>query len=122
MGSFHFFFNKPILICIDEPGIIETPYLAAESLTRKKGFVIVVQQFYKWRYLPVAKVLFCDCKRFADMLQNKSERTKKKLMESFWSVTPHCDIHTIRADQQVSETFFPVFLSEKKEDWKHGCK
>ena len=99
--------------CIDERGIIEEPYLAAKSLTRKKGFVIVVQQLYKWTYLPVAKVLFCDCQRFADMFRNKSESTQRKLMETFWSITWHCDVDRITADQQVSTMLFPVFLSER---------
>ncbi|XP_020627256.1 uncharacterized protein LOC110064535 [Orbicella faveolata] len=111
--------DKPkelIIHYIDERGIVEEPYLAAESFTRKKGFVIVVQQLYKWKYLPVAKVLFCDCQRFADMFRNKSESTRMKLMESFWSVAWPRDVHGITADQQVSAKFL-VFLSEKKGDW-----
>ena len=96
--------------CIDERGIVEEPYLTTESLTRKKGFVIVVQELYKWKYLPVAKVLFCDCQRFADMLRNKSESTQMELMRSFLSVTWPRDVDRIFADQQVRATSFPVFL------------
>ena len=88
-------------------------------MSRKNGFVIVVQQLYKWKYLPVAKVVFCDCQRFADMLRNKSENKQMELelMESFWSVTRGCIIDRIFADQQVSATSFPVLLSEKKGAW-----
>ena len=107
--------------CIDERGIVEEPYQTPDNMSRKKGFVIVVQQLYKWKYSPVAKVLFCDCRRFADMLRNKSESTQMELMESFWSVTWGCDVDRIFADQQVSATLFPVFLSEKKRAWVMSC-
>ena len=107
---------------IDERGIIEEPYLAAESLTRNNGLVIVVQKLYKWKYLPVAKVLFCDCQRFADMCRNESESTQMELMKSFWSVSWSCDVHRIFADQQVSATSFPFFLSEKKRGLGHVCR
>ena len=101
---------------------MEEPYQTPDNMSRKKGFVIVVQQLYKWKYLPVAKVLFCDCQRFADMLRNKSERTQMELMESFWSVTWGCDVaDRIAADQQVSATSSPVFLSEKKRAWVMSC-
>ena len=71
-------------------------------MSRKKGFVIVVQQLYKWKYLPVAKVLFCDCQRFADMLRNKSARAQMELMRSFWSATWLHVVDRIVADQPVS--------------------
>lgn len=90
--------------CIDERGIIEEPYQTRDNMSRKKGFVIVVQEMYKWKYLPVAKVFFCDCQRFADMLRNKSESTQMELMESFWSLTWNCVVDRIFADQQVSAT------------------
>jgi len=105
------FLNKePIMYYIDERGIVEEPPVVAESLTRKKGFVVVVQQLYKWKYLPVAKVLFCDCQRFADMLRNKPENTQMKLMQSFWSVTWLRNLHAFTADQQVSAKLFLVFF------------
>ena len=123
MSFYHCFFTKtPTLHCIDERGIVEEPYQTPDNMSRKKGFVIVVQQLYKWKYSPVAKVLFCDCQRFADMLRNKSERTQMELMESFWSVTWRCDVADgIVADQQVSAMSFPVFLSEKKRAWVMSC-
>ena len=102
---------------IDERGIVEEPPLVAESFTRKTGFVVVVEQLYKWKYLPVAKVLFCDCQRFADMLRNKSGGAQMKLMESFWSVTWLRHVHFITADQQVSAKLSLVFLSKKKGAW-----
>lgn len=103
--------------CIDERGIIEEPYQTLDNMSKKKGFVIVVLQLYKWKNLPVAKVLFCDCQRFADVLRNKSESAQIELMESFWSVTWHCIVDRIFADQQVSATSFLVFLSETKGAW-----
>ena len=99
--------------CIDERGIIEEPYQTRDNMSRKKGFVIVVQEMYKWKYLPVAKVFFCDCQRFADMLRNKSERAQMELMRSFWSATWLHLVDRIVADQQVSATSFLVFLSGK---------
>lgn len=101
------------MYCLDERGIIEEPYQTPDNMSRKKGFVIVVQQLYKWRYVPVAKVLFCDCQRFADMLRNKSEGAQMGLMRSFWSATWLHLVDRIVADRQVSATSFLVFLSEK---------
>ena len=90
-------------------------------MSRKKGFVIVVQQLYKWRYLPVAKVLFCDCERFADMLRNKSEATQMELMRSFWAATWLHLVDRIVADPQVSATSCSVLLCEKKPAQELAC-
>lgn len=90
------------MYCLDERGIIEKPYQTPGNMSRKKGFVIVVQQLYKWKYLPVAKVLFCDCQHFADMLRNKSEGAQMELMRSFWSASWLHLVDRIVADQQVS--------------------
>lgn len=100
----HFFPpTAPLVYCIDERGVIEEPYQTPDNLSRKKGFVIVVQQLYKWRYLPVAKVLFCDCQRFADMLRNNSASTQMQVMRSFWSATWLHLVDRIVADKPVSQ-------------------
>jgi len=97
----HFFPpTSPLVYCLDERGIIEKPYQTPGNMSRKKGFVIVVQQLYKWKYLPVAKVLFCDCQHFADMLRNKSEGAQMELMRSFWSASWLHLVDRIVADQQ----------------------
>ena len=122
MNSQHLFPpTAPLVYCIDELGIIEEPYQTPDNMARKKGFVIVVQQLYKWKNLPVAKVLFCDCQRFADRLRNNLTETQMQLMRSFWSVTWFHDVDRIIADQQVRPTSFPVFLSSKKGTWERGC-
>lgn len=53
---------------VDERGIIEEP-CAAEDMVKKKGFVIKVEKMFKWKNLPVARVKFCDCQRFADLIR-----------------------------------------------------
>ena len=97
------------MYCIDELGIIEEPYLTPDNMARKKGFVIIVQKLYKWKNLPVAKVLFCDCQRFAEMLRNKT--TVTQLMGVFYSATWLHGRQKIFADQQVSLTFFSDLIS-----------
>jgi len=96
----HFFPpTAPLVYCLDERGVIEEPYQTPENMSRKKGLVIVVQQLYKWRYLPVAKVLFCDCQRFAERLRNESASTQMQLMRSFWSASWLHLVDRIVADQ-----------------------
>ena len=90
--------------CVDEPGIIEEPYYTSHDMARKKGFVVKVQEMYKWKNMPVAQVLFFDCQQFADMLRNDS--TDKRLMGAFFSVSFCHFTYGIPADQQVSPTTF----------------
>ena len=91
--------------CVDELGIIEEPYQTPHEIARKKGFAVKVQGIYKWKYLPVAKVLFCDFQKFADMLRNDS--SDKWLIGNYFSVTWYGNlVHRIVADQKVSPTSF----------------
>ena len=89
----------PKIYCVDELGVIEEPYQTPETMARKKGFVIKVQEMYKWKKVPVAKVLFYDCQRFADKL--RSNATAAHIMKSFFSVTWFHAVQRIVADQQV---------------------
>ncbi len=88
--------------CVDELGIIEEPYQTPDNMARKKGLVIKVQEMYRWKNLPVAKVLFCDCQRFAEMLRNNPNGTQ--VMGAFFSVTWHHLVERIVADEQVRPT------------------
>ncbi|XP_068748435.1 uncharacterized protein [Montipora capricornis] len=72
------------IYCIDELGVIEKPYDTPVDMAAKRGFVIKVQEIYKWKKLPVAKVLFFDCQRFAERFSNVS--TAEKTMFAFLSV------------------------------------
>ena len=85
---------------VDELGIIEEPYQTQENMLKKKGFVIKVQEIYRWKFLPVAKVVFCDCQRLADKLQ--SDPTDVHLMANFFSNTWLHLVHRILADGEVS--------------------
>ncbi len=97
--------KMPMVYCVDERAIVEEPYQTPEHMARKKGFVIIVQELYKWKNLPVAKVLFCDCHRFAEMLRNNSSGTQ--LMGAFvfemWLRSVQTVVK-ILADEQVSLT------------------
>ena len=86
---------------VDERGVIEEPYQTPDDMIKKKGFVIIVQKLYKWKHLPVAKVLFCDCQRFAELLRNDSAGGTQLMGVYFSQVWLHL-IHRIGADQQVS--------------------
>ncbi|RMX52214.1 hypothetical protein pdam_00019209 [Pocillopora damicornis] len=61
---------------VDERGIIEEPYDSAEDMLKKKGFVIKVEKLFKWKNLPLAKVFFCDCQRFADLIRKNPGNTQ----------------------------------------------
>ena len=96
---------------VDELGVIEEPYQTQNDMAKKKGFVIKVQEMYKWKFLPVAKVLFCDCQWFADMLRRNP--TDSRLMENFFTQTWFHLVHRILADDEVSHVG-AVFLSVTK--------
>ena len=61
---------------VDERGIIEEPYDSVEDMLKKKGFVIKVEKLFKWKNLPLAKVFFCDCQRFADLIRKNPGNTQ----------------------------------------------
>jgi len=87
--------------CVDERGIIEKPYQTPDDIVRKKGFIILVQNVYKWKKLPVAKVVFSDCQRYAAMLRNNP--TDSRLLEAYFNRTVLHLVQRIPADQQVSK-------------------
>ena len=90
----------PKIYCIDELGIIEEPYQMPDNMARKKGFVIKVQEIYKWKNLPVAKVLFYDCQQHAEKFRN--DLTAQQTLKSFFSVSWLNMVQRIVADPQVS--------------------
>ena len=45
-------------------------------MLKKKGFVIKVEKLFKWKNLPLAKVFFCDCQRFADLIRKNPGNTQ----------------------------------------------
>lgn len=87
--------------CVEERGIIEEPYQTPDDIMRKKGFIILVQNVYKWNNLPVAKVVFSDCQRYAAMLRKNP--TDSRLLEAYFNRTVLHLVQRIPADQQVSE-------------------
>ena len=95
---------------VDERGIIEESYQTPDDMTNKRGFVIIVQKLYKWKHLPVAKVLFCDCQRFAELLRNDPTGGTQLIPAYFNQVFLHV-IHRIPADQQVSLMSLPGSIS-----------
>ena len=58
------------IYCIDERGVIEQPYQTPDDMANKKGFVVKVQKIYKWKNLPVAKVIFFDCQQFSEKFRD----------------------------------------------------
>ena len=90
----------PKVFCVDELGIIEEPYETPDNMARKKGFVIKVQEIYRWKNLPVAKVLFYDCQQHAEKYQN--DLTAVQALKSFFSVSWLNMVQRIVADSQVS--------------------
>ena len=74
--SFRFTSKIPKVHYVDERGIIEEPYDSAEDMLKKKGFVIKVEKLFKWKNLPVAKVFFCNCQRFADLIRRNPGNTQ----------------------------------------------
>lgn len=94
----------PKVYCIDERGVIEEPYQTPENIARKKGFIVKVQELYKWKNVPVAKVLFYDCQKFAQKFGTGTADTKT--MESFFSVTWLHMVERVVADQQVKYSIF----------------
>ena len=95
------------IYCIDERGVIEQPYQTPDNMANKKGFVVKVQKIYKWKNLPVAKVLFFDCQQFSEKFRDVL--TAKETMLAFLSVAWSCRAERIVASEQVSQcAFFQV--------------
>ena len=87
--------------------MIEQPYQTPDNMANKKGFVVKVQEIYKWKNLPVAKVLFFDCQQFSEKFRNVL--TAEKAMKAFLSVAWVSRVERIVADQQVSQCVFFKF-------------
>ena len=92
------------IYCIDERGVIEQPYQTPDDMANKKGFVVKVQKIYKWKNLPVAKVLFFDCQQFSEKF--RSVLTAKETMDAFLSEAWFSRVERIVASQQVSQCVF----------------
>ena len=92
---------------IDERGVIEQPYATPDDMANKKGFVVKLQKIYKWKNLPVAKVLFFDCQQFSEKF--RSVLTAKETMDAFLFVAGFCREERIPANQQVSQCAFFKF-------------
>ena len=88
------------IYCIDELGVIEEPYQTPDTMAKKKGFGIKIQEMYKWKNVPVAKVLFYNCQRFAGELRDDARAAQT--MKSFFSVIWLNAVQRIVADQEVS--------------------
>ncbi|XP_020612511.1 uncharacterized protein LOC110050878 [Orbicella faveolata] len=95
--------ETPMIQCVEERGIIEEPYQTPDDIVRKKGFIILVQNVYKWKNLPVAKVVFSDCQRYAAMLRNNP--TDSRLLEAYFNRTVLHLVQRIPADQQEQSLF-----------------
>ena len=87
--------------------MIEQPYQTPDNMANKQGFVVKVEEIYKWKNLPVAKVLFFDCQQFSEKFRNVL--TAEKAMKAFLSVAWFCREERIVADQQVSQCVFFKF-------------
>ena len=95
------------IYCIDERGVIEQPYQTPDEMANKKGFVVKVQKIYKWKNLPVAKVIFFDCQQFSEKFRDVL--TAEETMRAFLSEAWFSRVERIVASEQVSHcAFFQV--------------
>lgn len=76
------FYQHPTIYCLDERGIIEEPYQTPNDFARKRGFIIKVLELYKWKNVPVAKVLFYDCEKYASQILDE------KTFPRVWRFSP----------------------------------
>ena len=88
------------MFLLDEREAVEEFGEAPGDLARKNGFLIKVQEIYKWKNVPVAKVLFHDFQRFAE--KYRSGLTSEQTMASFFSVFWLDAVEGLIADQEVS--------------------
>ena len=95
------------IYCIDERGVIEQPYQTPDDMANKKGFVVKVQKMYKWKNLPLAKVIFFDCQQFSEKFRDVL--TAEETMCAFLSEAWFSRVERIVASEQVSHcAFFQV--------------
>ena len=87
--------------------MIEQPYQTPDDMANKKGFVVKVQKIYKWKNLPVAKVLFFDCQQFSEKF--RKVLTAKKTMDAFLFVAGFSRVEKIVASEEVSQRVFFKF-------------
>ena len=59
--------------------------------------------------MPVAKVIFYDCEKYAHQIRDES--TGSRVMSSFWSVTWLSKVERILANQQVGSGIRFVLLT-----------
>ena len=95
------------IYCIDERDVIEQPYQTPDDMANKKGFVVKVQKIYKWKNLPVAKVLFFDCQQFSEKF--REVLTAEETMRAFLSQARFTRVERILASEQVSQCAFFKF-------------
>ena len=84
---------------VDERGIVQEPYDSKEDMLKKKGFVIKVEKLFKWKNLPVAKVFFCDCQKFARLIR-KDQGNTQLLAEYYDRILRH-KVNIFSADKEV---------------------
>ncbi|XP_067033885.1 uncharacterized protein [Acropora muricata] len=114
------------IYCIDERGVIEQPYQTPDDMANKKGFVVKVQKIYKWKNLPVAKVLFFDCQQFSEKFRDVL--TAEETMRAFLAEAWFSRVERIVASQQEKALFRKllytnagrVLQSNDCELWKHS--
>ena len=92
--------QEPKAYYFDEQGAVEEFSENPGDYGRKKGFVVKVEEIYKWKNVPVAKVLFHDFQRFANKYRSSS--TAQQTMVSFFSVLLFDAMEGIIANQEVS--------------------
>ena len=88
-----------MIYCVDEQGIPEADEFAKGKLKRK-GFLIKVEKLFKWKSLPVAKVIFCDCEQFAASL-DKDPRNTNLRKEHDHLISLYRKIQVLDVDQKV---------------------
>ena len=93
------YWKTPKIYCIEEPETIKEPYQTPDDLAKKRGFILKVLGLYKWKNIPVAKVIFYDCEKYAHQIRD--ERTGSRVVSSFSSVTWLNKVERILANQQV---------------------
>ncbi|PFX17640.1 N-lysine methyltransferase SMYD2-B [Stylophora pistillata] len=96
-------FKIPKVHYVDERGIIEEPYDSAEDMLEKKGFVIKVKEMYKWKNLPLAKVIFCDCQRFAKLIRKNPGDIR--LLAEYYNRIPGHKVNRFAANQEEKVLF-----------------
>lgn len=69
----------------------------------KEGFIIRVEKVYLWKNLPIAKILFYDCKYYGDIIKNVASPEASRMITSFFQVSFACQPHRILADQKVKD-------------------